>query len=107
MLGELLVKTRQLNAILQNRGEKEVSFNELCETLADILEVDVYVIVDVDEDVDVAVVLDGDAVVNKSSAVDVAVVCDDTPAVVEVEVGNVVAVVNEGNSRKISVRLLL
>lgn len=44
MLEELLVKTRQLNAILQNRGEKEVSFNELCQTLAEILEVNVYVI---------------------------------------------------------------
>jgi transcriptional pleiotropic repressor len=44
MLQELLVKTRKLNAILQDRGEMEVSFNELSETLADILEVNVYVI---------------------------------------------------------------
>jgi transcriptional pleiotropic repressor len=44
MLKALLEKTRQLNAILQNRGEKEVSFDELCETLAEILEVNVYVI---------------------------------------------------------------
>jgi len=44
MLEALLVKTRQLNEILQNRGEKEVSFNELCQTLAEILEVNVYVI---------------------------------------------------------------
>lgn len=44
MLQELLVKTRKLNAILQNGGDKEVSFNELCDTLAEILEVNVYVI---------------------------------------------------------------
>lgn len=44
MLKGLLEKTRKLNAILQDRGEMEVSFNELCETLADILEVNVYVI---------------------------------------------------------------
>lgn len=44
MLQELLIKTRKLNAILQNRGDVEVSFNELCDTLADILEVNVYVI---------------------------------------------------------------
>lgn len=44
MLNELLVKTRKLNAILQDRGDVEVSFNELCDTLAEILEVNVYVI---------------------------------------------------------------
>lgn len=44
MLNELLVKTRKLNAILQDRADLEVSFNELCDTLAEILEVNVYVI---------------------------------------------------------------
>lgn len=44
MLKELLEKTRKLNMILQNRGDVEVSFNELCDTLAEILEVNVYVI---------------------------------------------------------------
>lgn len=44
MLKELLVKTRKLNAILLDRGDLEVSFNALCDTLADILEVNVYII---------------------------------------------------------------
>lgn len=44
MLKELLEKTRKLNRILQDRGDVEVSFNELCDTLADILQVNVYVI---------------------------------------------------------------
>lgn len=44
MLKGLLEKTRKLNAILQDGGDVEVSFNELCDTLAEILEVNVYVI---------------------------------------------------------------
>lgn len=44
MLQELLEKTRKLNLILQNRGDEKVSFNELSDTIADILEVNVYVI---------------------------------------------------------------
>ncbi len=44
MLKELLEKTRKINCILQNRGDLEVSFNDLCDTLAEILEVNVYVI---------------------------------------------------------------
>lgn len=44
MLKELLEKTRKLNAILQDRGDLEVSFNALCDTLAEVLEVNVYVI---------------------------------------------------------------
>lgn len=44
MLNDLIKKTRRLNSILQNRGDVEVSFNELSDTLAKILEVNVYVI---------------------------------------------------------------
>jgi len=44
MLKGLLEKTRKLNLILQNRGDDQVSFNELCDALAEILEVNVYVI---------------------------------------------------------------
>ncbi len=44
MLKGLLEKTRKLNLILQNRGDEKVSFNELCDTIAEILEVNVYVI---------------------------------------------------------------
>jgi len=44
MLKELLEKTRKLNLILQDRGEEKVSFNELCDTIAEILEVNVYII---------------------------------------------------------------
>lgn len=44
MLTNLLEKTRKLNQILQDRGDEKVSFNELCDTIADVLEVNVYVI---------------------------------------------------------------
>lgn len=44
MLKELLKKTRKLNSILQNRGDSAVSFDELSVTLAEILEVNVYII---------------------------------------------------------------
>ncbi len=44
MLKNLLEKTRKLNLILQDRGDEIVSFNELCDTIAEILQVNVYVI---------------------------------------------------------------
>jgi|LGVF01.1.fsa_nt_gb transcriptional pleiotropic repressor len=44
MLKNLLEKTRKLNLILQDRGDEKVSFNELCDTIAEILQVNVYVI---------------------------------------------------------------
>jgi len=44
MLQALLEKTRKLNLILQDRGDEKVSFNDLCDTIAEILEVNVYVI---------------------------------------------------------------
>ena len=39
----LLSKTRRLNKILQQSGERPVSFPELCKTLSDILDANVYV----------------------------------------------------------------
>ncbi len=43
MLNSLLEKTRRLNLILLNRKDR-VSFDELCNVIADILEVNVYII---------------------------------------------------------------
>ncbi|MBN2899555.1 MAG: GTP-sensing pleiotropic transcriptional regulator CodY, partial [Clostridia bacterium] len=39
----LLKKTRKLNKILQQPGDKPVSFTQVCETLKEVLESNVYV----------------------------------------------------------------
>ncbi|RQD68222.1 MAG: GTP-sensing pleiotropic transcriptional regulator CodY [Tindallia sp. MSAO_Bac2] len=43
MSSALLQKTRRINQILQKTSENAVSFNELCRTLSDILDANVYV----------------------------------------------------------------
>lgn len=43
MSASLLEKTRKINSILQKSAENTVSFNELCRTLSDILDANVYV----------------------------------------------------------------
>lgn len=44
MSNSLLLKTRALNKILQNSGARSISFNELCKTINEILEANVYII---------------------------------------------------------------
>lgn len=43
MIGSLLEKTRRINKILQQSGDNNISFNELCRILSEVLDANVYV----------------------------------------------------------------